>query len=326
MSSTPQLRPRKVVKPETVVLKEQSPPNSSRGQGVFSILGALINNFVNFVNQDGSSVNTSLSMVINSINHWILLMVFFIISIYKNYLYMYRRIRMRILNLAYYPNNSPQIIRDDVNKLAKIPKRVSCLLNLKDEDEENGGIDGLINDISELVAWSISAGIVELNIYEINGIMNNYHQELNYYINKNLKHYFGTEYIPNTSIKIPHFNKILINDPEKSIDLSVNLLSKIDGKPTIVELTKTMCELAINKELKVKDITIDLINEELIELVGIEPDLLIVFNPSLDLQDYPPWHIRLTELYWEPDNRNVSYAVFIRALQNYARSKVNMGR
>lgn len=323
------------VVPEVVGTKQptstkETPPNSMRVISIMSFFTWILNQFLQLfggkTSKDSTVTENSINMVMHYINHSILLMIFFVISIYKNYLYIYRRIRIKFFNLWYYPNKSPTIIRDDVNKLSKIPKRLSCILNFKDEDDENGGIDGLINDISELVAWSISAGIQELNIYEYNGIINEHYLQLNYYINKNLKKYFGTEYIPNINVKIPHKNKSFVNNSTKPIDLTINLLNKIDGKQTILELTKTMSELAINKELAVKDITIDLINEELIELVGVEPDLLVVFNPCLDLQDYPPWHIRLTEIYWEPDNKDVTYAIFIRALQNYAKSKVNVGK
>lgn len=147
--------------------------------------------------------------------------------------------------------------------------------------------------------------------------------------------YFGTESIPVFSIRIPHSNTVIYSnnlqqsptfEVPASIDLEISLLSKIDGKPTIIELTKSMCELAVNKELSIKDITIDLIDEELIELVGVEPDLLICFGPSLDLQDYPPWHIRLSEIFWEIDNQDVNYSIFIRALQKYSNCKVNVGK
>ncbi|EGV62913.1 hypothetical protein CANTEDRAFT_115880 [Yamadazyma tenuis ATCC 10573] len=313
-----------VVKPLEVSTDtaQKHPPNSLRNTGIVSVFFWLVDE----LRRKSTGSTSTINLFITYFNHAILLIIFFIISIYKNYLYVRRRIHLKFLNLTYFPNKSPHIIRDDVNKLSRIPKRVSCIVNFKDEEEENGGIDGLINDISELTAWSVSAGIQELSIYEYNGVINDYYLELNRYINKNLKNYFGTEYVPNISIKSPHSSKVLVNKPEKPIDLYVNLLSKVDGKPTIVELTKTISELAINRELSVKDITIDLINDELVELVGSEPDLMIIFNPNLDLQDYPPWHIRLTELYWEPDNKDITYAVFIRALQNYAKAKVNVGK
>lgn len=262
--------------------------------------------------------------VLYYINHSILLILFFNISIYKNIQYIYRIMCLKLINLAYYPNKTPQIIRDDVNKLTKIPKRLSCIVNLKDEDDENGGVDGLINDISEIVAWTLSSGIPQLSIYEYNNIIKDNLEELNRYIAKNLKTYFGQESIPNYRIRLPHANKV-INNGGGDVDLEINILSRIDGKPTMVELTKTMSELANNDELQIQDISIDLINEELIELVGVEPDLVVCFSPILDLQDYPPWHIRLSEIYWEPDNTSVNYAVFIRALQKFSNCKINVG-
>ncbi|EMG49140.1 hypothetical protein G210_0167 [Candida maltosa Xu316] len=237
-------------------------------------------------------------------------------------------------SLTYYPSKSPQVIRDDVNKLSKIPKTISCILDLKDEDDENGGKDGLISSISELTAWSISAGLKKLIIYEFTGTLTQSTEcvaDLRKYITKTLTLYFGTEAIPTFSIRVPHKNLIIYSDNYKSdknviADLEIDLISRVDGKPTLVELTKTMSELAVNRELSIKDITIDLIDEELRELVGPEPDLLISFAPSLNLEDYPPWHIRLSEIYWEPDNKDVNYAVFLRALQQFSNCKINIGK
>lgn len=87
-----------------------------------------------------------------------------------------------------------------------------------------------------------------------------------------------------------------------------------------------MAQLAKNGELKKSDITIKFLDHELRQLIGEEPDLIILFQPYLDLQGYPPWHIRLSEMYWEPDNESVSYVVFLRALQKYSTCKVNVGR
>ena len=102
--------------------------------------------------------------------------------------------------------------------------------------------------------------------------------------------------------------------------------SNRDGRETIVDLTKTMAELCAVNELSVSDITMDLVDSELKQLVGPEPDLLLYFGPSLDLQGFPPWHIRLTEFYWEKDNNEVIYSVFIRGLRQYAGCKVNVGK
>lgn len=304
----------------------QHPPNTIRSRGIISVGSSLLKSLLKSSPKDEAV--SVIEEIFFQINKAILLTIFFVLAIYKNFLYLYRRIFLRILTLAYYPSKTPQLIRNDVNKLGKMPKRLSCILDLKDDEDENGGIDGLINDISELAAWSISAGIMNLTIYEYNGVLIDYLPVLTRYIEKNLAVYFGTDSIPSFSIKVPHENSIIYsnNSHPNSIDLSISLISRVDGKPTIVELTKTMSELALNLELSVKDITTELIDEELNTLVGLEPDLLLSFGPSLDLQDYPPWHIRLSEIYWEPDNMYVDYAVFLRALQKFSSCKVNLGK
>lgn len=314
----------------------QRPPNWDGTHSFIKDLSGLTRSLVHGDEKCRDTVSGSfLNLLTFYSSHTVLLVIFFCISIYKNIEYIYRRIYLKFLTLAYYPNKTPQLIRDDVNKLTKLPKRVSCILDLKDDDDENGGVEGLINDISELTAWSILAGIPVLSIYEYTGIVQHHLPELCRYIVKNLSVYFGTESVPVFSIRIPHSNTVIYSnnlqqsptfEVPASIDLEISLLSKIDGKPTIIELTKSMCELAVNKELSIKDITIDLIDEELIELVGVEPDLLICFGPSLDLQDYPPWHIRLSEIFWEIDNQDVNYSIFIRALQKYSNCKVNVGK
>lgn len=259
------------------------------------------------------------------LKHTILLAIFFLMSIVRNLQFVYHKSCLRFYSMAYYPNKTPQVIRDDVIKLSKMPKRVSCIVNLRADDDENGGVEGLIADIAELAAWCLLAGIPSLTIYEYNGAVKTCVPELQRYIARNLRAYFGVP-APTCSLKVPHSN-ITVTVGDGSVpDLEISLLSRVDGKPTLVELTKTMSELTANHELLVSDITVKLIDEEMCELVGLEPDLLICFGPVLDLQDYPPWHIRLLEMYWEPDNTSVNYAVFIRALTKFSHSKANLGK
>ncbi|KAK6205365.1 Decaprenyl diphosphate synthase-like protein [Scheffersomyces amazonensis] len=311
----------------------EKPPNSIRNSSLVDVVKLTLTDLFNFAKLKAHQQTSSLLELIQFyIYHFILLFVFVLITIYKSIQTSYRKFFIKFYTLTYYHNKSPQLIRDDVNKLSKIPKVLSCILDLKDKDDEMGGIDGLINQISELSAWTISAGIPYLQIYEYNGkLLGNkqYLSKLNHSISKNLSEYFGSSILPNYSIKIPHQNFIIYgpnNNSNSEIDLTISLISRVDGKPTIVELTKTMSELAISNELSIRDISIELVDEELIELVGPEPDLLIYFGPNLDLQDFPPWHIRLTEIYWEPDNYDVNYSILIRALQKYSNCTVNVGK
>lgn len=269
---------------------------------------------------------TYMARTLFCIRHSILLAVFFVMSIWRNVMFVYNKLRLRVYSMMYYPNNSPRVIREDVTRLAKIPKRVSCIVNLRADDDENGGVEGVIADISELAAWCLSAGIPSLTVYELHGSVAGLLPELQNYLERNSAAYFGTP-VPSVSISVPHTNQTVGRGrPGEPVDLEISLLSRVDGKPTIVEFAKTLSELAASNELAVEDITVKLMDEELTKLVGPEPDLLICFGPVIDLQDYPPWHIRLTEMYWEPDNNSVNYAVFIRALKSFARSKINLGK
>ncbi|ODQ78529.1 hypothetical protein BABINDRAFT_172275 [Babjeviella inositovora NRRL Y-12698] len=260
--------------------------------------------------------------------HSLLITIFVFMSLIRNVQYGYNRVVLRFFAYTYAPSKSPQLIRDDVLLLSKLPKRVSTILTLKPEDEENGGIDGLMSDCGKLAAWSLASGIPHLSFYETSGAIKEHTPELTRAITKTLSLYFGPDNIPTFSIRIPRTRTVIYSTGEKpeKISLRILLLSREDGKPTIVALTKSMARLAAEGELDPKDVTISLVDGELTALVGHEPDLLIQFGPILDLQSYPPWHIRLSEIYWDPDNNSVNYAVFYRALRKYSLSKINVGK
>lgn len=290
----------------------------------------------------------------------ILTFFYFMFSIFALFEYSITRTKIKFLSMAYKSNDDPSIINADVNKLPKIPHKLATILNYKSEQEEGGGIEGLCNDGSLVAAWCVSSGIPHLTIYETNGILKKSIPEFSDAIYKKFEAYFGMENVPQFMIKIPHLNityygingglydskgkkinKINENDNNKDINSSgtinididneefqieINLLGKVDGRQTIVELTKVMAQMVKSGDMKKSDVTINFIDHELKQLVGEEPDLIVMFQPYLDLQGYPPWHIRLSEMYWEPENDQVSYVVFLRALQKYSTCKVNIGR
>ncbi|KAL6937749.1 hypothetical protein ACO0RG_004271 [Hanseniaspora osmophila] len=274
-----------------------------------------------------------------------------IFAMIRYFQYVINRIKIKIFNLAYNPANTPQLIRRDVNSLSKIPKNLAAILEYKSEEDVGGGVLGLMDGSSDLVAWSLSSGIKHLVLYDYNGILKKDVDMLRYTIYNKLAKYFGPNNVPKYAIRIPRTDSIYYNTAEqeveeekfvdnadnntnfktetnnnKKVSIEITLLSNVDGRETVVELTRTMAELCYKKELDIKDVTMELVDKELIQLVGNEPDLLLYFGPNLDLQGYPPWHIRLTEFYWEPDNDEVTYSVFIRGLKKYATCKINVGK
>lgn len=108
--------------------------------------------------------------------------------------------------------------------------------------------------------------------------------------------------------------------------LSILLLSAEDGRDSLVDLTKTLAEMSQRSKISAGDISIDLVDAEISESVMGEPDLLIIFGPMVELQGYPPWQLRLTEIFHVQDNHGVGYQVFLRALYNFANAQMRLGR
>lgn len=108
--------------------------------------------------------------------------------------------------------------------------------------------------------------------------------------------------------------------------LSVLLLSSEDGRSTLVDLTKTLTEMSQRNKVSPNDISLDLIDAEITESVMGEPELLLLFGPDVGLQGYPPWHVRLTEIFHVQDNNGVGYQVFLRALHSYGKAQMRLGR
>ena len=84
-----------------------------------------------------------------------------------------------------------------------------------------------------------------------------------------------------------------------------------------------MCQ---RNKLSATDISLDLIDAEVSESVMGEPDLLVLFGSHVRLQGYPPWQVRLTEIFHVQDSGGVGYQVFLRALHRFAKMEMRFGR
>ena len=104
------------------------------------------------------------------------------------------------------------------------------------------------------------------------------------------------------------------------------LLSVDDGRSTLIDLTKTLAEMAQREKLTPDDITQDLVDAEITESIMGEPDLLMLFSPVVKLRGYPPWQLRLTEIFHVEDNSGVEYLIWLKGLYRYAKSQMRFGR
>ncbi|KAE8145787.1 Decaprenyl diphosphate synthase-like protein [Aspergillus avenaceus] len=267
----------------------------------------------------------------------------------------------RIFAIVYYHHRTPELIRKDVKNLDRLPEHLSVILSLRKEED---ALAVLMDEVAELAAWSVSAGIPVLSVYEKSGVLKSCIPTLHRVITTKLSTYYGgASQQPELQLFAPH-HPVYQPHGETSFEksntdsLTMLLLSATDGRETFVDLTKTLTEMSQNGKLSPDDITLELVDAEISEITtqpsqGIttratnsrpghdavvsvkpEPDLLLVFKPFLKLDGYPPWHIRLTEMYCTGYKTNsvtgygefVEYQGFLRGLWHYAGAQMRFGR
>lgn len=165
------------------------------------------------------------------------------------------------------------------------------------------------------------------------GILKQYVSASHRVITQRFHSYFGKTR-PSLRIRVPHSTTFTNGDsvPPRSgdehedVNLEINFISEEDGRESLVDLTKTLAEMRMKGKIEASDVTLDFIDAEVTENGIDEPDLLILFSPTIKLQGYPPWQIRLTEIFHVEDNNTVGYQVFLRALYSYAKAEMRFGR
>lgn len=73
----------------------------------------------------------------------------------------------RVLAIVYYHHRTPELIRKDVKGLRRLPGHLTVVLSLRKEDD---ALAILMDEVAELAAWSVSAGIPMLSVYEKSGM------------------------------------------------------------------------------------------------------------------------------------------------------------
>ncbi|KAL2005231.1 hypothetical protein VTN00DRAFT_2441 [Thermoascus crustaceus] len=301
-------------------------------------------------------VRTFIKSQIHLLVHTLIHILF---GIYVRLVQSYRAVVDRILAILFYHHRTPELIQKDVKGLSRIPEHLSVVLTLRKEDD---ALEALMDDVAELAAWSACAGIPTLSIYEKSGILKSYIPTLHQIVTSKLSAYYGSPaHQPTLRLFAPHHSIYSPPQPHGAVKksnpatLTMLLLSAPDGRETLVDLTKTLAEMSQNGKLSPDDISMELIDAEISEItsqpsatnrevsngtttspymVKPEPDLLLIFGPYVKLDGYPPWQIRLTEIYCTGDKSSgmtgaaeaVEYQEFLRGLCRYARAQMRFGR
>jgi dehydrodolichyl diphosphate syntase complex subunit NUS1 len=277
----------------------------------------------------------------------------------------------RIVAIMHHHHRSPEYIQRDVKDLSRLPEHLSVILRFHADEE--GALESLMDEVAELAAWSSAAGIPLLSIYEKSGILKSYVPALQDLVNQKLASYFGpAPAAPSSKIYTPNQSTSSSPNPvsngnnatsqngqrhQQQHHLNILLLSAIDGRATLVDLTRTLTEMAQTHKIRPSDITSDLINTEISATTAIpnggsssaerqtappspmpkkevgagEPDLVLIFGPYVKLDGYPPWQVRLSEIFCVGGDPSavkvpVEYQGFLRGLWKFAGAEMRFGR
>ena len=303
------------------------------------------------------------------------LTIHFIFGVYLRVRQITAAVFQKYIGIRHYHHRTPAYIQKDLKNLSRLPEHLSVIL--KYDSSTDDGLETLLDEVAELSAWSAAAGIRLLSVYEKTGILKQYMSALHEIVQQKLVLYFGAPpstpnlrvFAPNHPSLSPVPSPIIQaqtngstngNHYPTNISLNLMLLSESDGRATLVDLTRTLAEMAQAHKLRPKDITQDLIDTEISATTSIpalsapstmtngagsksngvkpslpsEPDLLVVFAPYIKLDGYPPWQIRLTEIFCVGDSggdvsgrlrTRVEYQGFLRALWNFAGAEFRFG-
>ena len=283
----------------------------------------------------------------------------------------------KFIAIRHYHHRTPAYIQKDLKNLSRHPEHLSVIL--KYDSASDDGLETLLDEVAELSAWSTAASIPLLSVYEKTGVLKQYMSAVQEIVQQKLVLYFGAPpSTPHLGVHAPNYPSLSpVASPRltprmngssngvrqsTNLHLSLLLLSESDGKETLVDLTRTLAEMAQAHKLRPKDITVDLVDAEISSSTAVpspipfpshanghtktngitnhddtlppEPDLLIVFAPYIKLDGYPPWQIRLTEIFCVGDSggdvsgrsrTRVEYQGFLRALWNYAGAEFRFG-
>ncbi|KAG0362111.1 hypothetical protein BG005_006606 [Podila minutissima] len=250
---------------------------------------------------------------------------------------------------------SPEIVRvlrmdleDDKAPLAKKPAHLAVVLAVAVENGAQGDEDWEAK-VAQLAQWAVASGIRTLSIMRNDAIHPEALESLQEHIDHSIKQFYKEEknvpvMLVRTLTPVEELDQqervdLVITDSgsevRKSVqalhggrryDLDVVILSPQDGHDRLAGHIKALGEAALRKEIESKDITMGYMEKKLSGELS-EPELVIILKDDLDLSSYPPWNIRLTEIYHHPDQAVIPlYTMYLRALHRYAKCDQRFGK
>lgn len=136
--------------------------------------------------------------------------------------------------------SSRALIKRDISGLSKVPSHIAVVL------QPSRGIDRLVDEVADLAAWCLCCSIPILTVYEAAGELKGLDSSVLIAVKRRIRRYFRDN--KRVRIATPGWDHVSGNFDEQRHqfpDIEINILSREDGKEAVLELTKTLCSIAV---------------------------------------------------------------------------------
>lgn len=218
---------------------------------------------------------------------WIMTILLYLYHFYNEFI-VTTIVRIHYFTLEIFCHNN--IVKyQDLNHV-KTPKHIAMSFS-----NEVHNLD--LQSVAKLYCWSKLIGTKYVTLYDELGRLKDKQKDLLRYIEYELE-IIGCE------------------KPIKYLD-GLEIISRSDGAQKYLDQIRKLVKL------KPEEIDYDLVNERL--GWSSDPELLISFGTPLKLYGFPPWPLRLTEIFHIPTHRSIPQEVFVDSLKKYSRTTQREG-
>lgn len=119
---------------------------------------------------DRSLIRTLRHFIKTQIHVLVFTVIHTLFSLYIRARQIYHVLVDRLFAILYYHHRAPELIKQDVRGLSRLPKHLSVILELKGEDRGLARLDELMDEVAEIAAWCACVGIPTLSVYEKTGV------------------------------------------------------------------------------------------------------------------------------------------------------------
>jgi hypothetical protein len=110
------------------------------------------------------------SFATNQLHLVVFTIMHLLFSVYIRIRQTYHVLLNQVFAILYYHHRAPELIKQDVKNLNRLPGHLSVILELKGEERGTAGVESLMDDLAELSAWCVCVGIPMLSVYEKTGM------------------------------------------------------------------------------------------------------------------------------------------------------------